>query len=639
MRIDVKKLLFIGSHYDREKFFKKAQRAGLVHFVDMTPGEQLEVPTEIEEIGGAIKVLCGLPTMEQEEMTDYRKSDEIAREVLTLKHRLEALEEEKRVIRLEIARIEVFGNFSLDDISVIERQGNRKIQFFFAKKGVFEEQPLPDGLIYVASDHGLDYFVAVNKETTYYDHMIEMQIDRPLGELKGRLAEINQELHAQEQKLKTYAKYNEYLHHALVYRMNAYNLHNNENFVEYALDERLFAVEGWVSVDKITIIENLVHDMNVHMEEIAVEKDDAMPTYLENSGAARIGEDLVHIYDTPSTTDKDPSLWVLGAFSLFFAIIIGDAGYGLIFLGVALYLRWKFPNPTKVAKRVLNLATILCVACITWGVLTNSFFGLNIGPESPLRNFSVISWLAEKKAAYHIAEKDKTYQEWVTEFPQLAGVTNPQEFLKKGSTETNGKTSYVVLSKFSDNIMMELALFIGVVHICLSLLRYLGRNWAAIGWVTFIIGCYFYFPSYLGATSMLEYVFWMDRNTLPFEGQCMMACGLGVALVLSIIQNKLFGLLEIVNVIQIFSDILSYLRLYALGLASAILAGTVNEVAGSTVFIVGVILAIIGHSVNMLLGIMSGVIHGLRLNFLEWYHYSFEGDGKLFAPLKKMDIE
>lgn len=639
MRIDVKKFLFIGSHNEREKFFKKAQRAGLIHFIDLVPTEQIEVPKEIEEIGSAIKVLRGLPTVEQEEMTDYSKSDEIARHILKLKHRIESLEEEKRVIRLEIARVEVFGHFSLEDIATIEKQGNRKIQFFFAKKGVFDDQPLPEGLIYVASDHGLDYFVAINKETTYYDHMIEMQIEHPFGTLKERFAEVERELHTIEEELKPLAKYNEYLHHALVFRMNAYNLHSTENFVEYALDERLFAVEGWVPVDKIEVIETLVKSMHVHMEEIAVEEDDAMPTYLENSGPARIGEDLVHIYDTPSTTDKDPSLWVLGAFSLFFAMIIGDAGYGLLFLGIALYLRWKFPNPKKVAKRVLDLVTILSVACITWGVLTNSFFGLNIGPESPLRNFSALNWLAEKKAAYHIDQQDETYQEWVGKIPQLKGVSDPQEFLKKGTTESEGKISYALLNKFSDNIMMELALFIGVAHICLSLLRYLGRNWAAIGWVVLIVGGYFYFPSYLGASSMLEYVFGLDKDFLPEEGIYMMVGGLGIALFLSLIQNKLLGLLEITNIIQIFADILSYLRLYALGLASAILAGTVNDVAGSTIFVVGMLIAVIGHSVNMGLGIMSGVIHGLRLNFLEWYHYSFEGDGKLFAPLKKMEIE
>jgi V/A-type H+-transporting ATPase subunit I len=65
----------------------------------------------------------------------------------------------------------------------------------------------------------------------------------------------------------------------------------------------------------------------------------------------------------------------------------------------------------------------------------------------------------------------------------------------------------------------------------------------------------------------------------------------------------------------------------------------VNEIAGSIFFVGGILVIMIGHLVNLALAIMGGVIHGLRLNFLEWYHYSFIGGGKPFKPLEKIDIE
>ena len=88
--------------------------------------------------------------------------------------------------------------------------------------------------------------------------------------------------------------------------------------------------------------------------------------------------------------------------------------------------------------------------------------------------------------------------------------------------------------------------------------------------------------------------------------------------------------------IQIFSDTMSYFRLYALGLAGAMLASVINDLASGVPLVIGIVILVLGHGVNILLSIMSGVIHGLRLNYLEWYHYSFEGDGKIFNPLRQL---
>ena len=90
----------------------------------------------------------------------------------------------------------------------------------------------------------------------------------------------------------------------------------------------------------------------------------------------------------------------------------------------------------------------------------------------------------------------------------------------------------------------------------------------------------------------------------------------------------------IFKIIELFADALSYLRLYALGLASMVMASTFNEMAalvGGGLF--GGMILLFGHTINITLGLMAGTLHGLRLNFLEWYHHCFEGDGKPFRPL------
>ena len=109
--------------------------------------------------------------------------------------------------------------------------------------------------------------------------------------------------------------------------------------------------------------------------------------------------------------------------------------------------------------------------------------------------------------------------------------------------------------------------------------------------------------------------------------------GMGTALGLALLQKRLKGFGEIANLVQVFCDVLSYLRLYALGLAGAVMAQTFNELGMDIGLVFGFIVILLGHSINIVLGLVAGVIHGLRLNFIEWYHYSFVGGGRLFKPL------
>jgi len=639
MRFDVKKYLFVGSQGALEGFFNQAQETALVHFIDPYQLKAKEIPLDIEHLRTAIKIVRELPTLDQEEPESKSEVDRMTENILNLKQQIDTLEEEQRITRLEMARVQVFGQFSLEDVAFIESHGQRIIQYFFAKKGVKEQGELSDNLFFIDSEYGLDYFISINKEPKQYEHMIEMKIDNEYAQIKKRYLEIEKEIKDQERKLKSYAKYDTFLHHSLAQKYNDYHLVTAKNFAQKKASGHLFAVEGWVPQIQLPKLKRAMKEIDVECVEVAIEEEETAPTYLENKGVNRIGEDLVHIYDTPGNTDKDPSLWVLLSFAFFFAMIINDGGYGMIFLATALYFRLKKPHLPKTGLRIWKLVVILCSFTIAWGVLTNSFFGLSIAPESIVKKVSVLHWLDLKKAAYHIQNQTDSYQEWVKTFPETQGIQDPEMFLATAKEEIGGSTKYVLSDQLNDGILMELALVVGMVHVALGFLRYLGRNWAGVGWILAIIGAYCYLPLFLDATSIPHYLFGFDREVIAEEGLYMMYAGVAIALVLSLIQNKLLGLLEITNVIQIFADILSYLRLYALGLAGAIISATVNDIAGSLNFLGGGLILLIGHSINMGLSIMGGVIHGLRLNFIEWYHYCFEGGGQLFDPLRKIEYE
>ncbi len=638
-RVDVKKFAFVGVKEQRDSFFRRAQKQGIIHFIDVSEKRAGRIPQEIQDLTQAIKILRGLPVVSQVEPADLQKAYPLASEILHLKHSIDAKEEEERVLTLEVSRIQEFGEFNLGDIAYIETEGSRRIQFYCAKKGHFDGEALPEGIIFISSDHGLDYFVGISKEPRTFDKMVEMVFDHSLSELHEMIAKNHEKIQAMESALKELAKYNHFLHKALILAHNHHSLDVNLDYTRDELNGSLFVVEGWVPMDRIDDLKKLVGELGVYFEEVAIEETDRIPTFLENTGAGRIGEDLVNIYDTPHHTDKDPSIWVLAAFALFFAMIVNDAGYGLVFLAIGSYLKFKFWNQKGTGRRFLNLVLILCGACVVWGFLTTSFFGINVPIDSPIRKVSLLGWISEKKVEYHLHNRDKTYEDWLKQYPQISSAASGKQFFKATEVSENNVVANEVLDNVGRSILLELALVVGIIHIALSFCRYLGRNWSGLGWIIVLAGGYLYFPHYLGETSLLHYVFGVPPSFGATEGLQLIYIGIGLAVALALLQHRLGGLAEPMNLIQVFADVLSYLRLYALGLASAIVSETINEMYGAMPILLAIVVIAFAHVVNMLLGIMGGIIHGLRLNFIEWYHYSFEGGGKPFEPLRLYEVE
>ncbi|MGB7978041.1 MAG: hypothetical protein WCF19_02645 [Chlamydiales bacterium] len=634
MIVDLRKYLLIGTQSNMDRFFVLAQRAGFMEFIGVSHKKAIEMPQDAKTILSAIKIARAhsAPTFDLYEPS--QAPVELAEQIVKWHAEYERLLEEERILHAEIARISAFGHFSRPELDLLEEESKRVFQFFCMKSDLAREITLPSTVIYVGTQYDLDYFVAINKERTQYPKMIEILIEKPASELRERLQALRLEVSELEENIHNSARALPYLQSGLLDYLNEYHLELAKHDAGTLLGD-LFAIQAWIPETKIKALYGLLSSLDVYAEEIAIEPKDRIPTYQENRGAAKIGEDLVQVYDTPACTDKDPSLWIIIFFSIFFAMIVSDAGYGLIYLGIGLFLKWKCKKAFGALKRFIKLTLILSSACIIWGIFTASFFGIEIGPNNPFRKASFIHYLAVKKAEYHLEEKDDVYEEYVKQTPDVATATDGHDFLVKAHKLIEGKPTYIAQEEFYDNILLELALFIGVVHIGLSFGRYLFRNWTGVGWILFMAGGYLYFPSFLEATSFINFMGVLSKPVAYAVGKQLFYGGLVLVLLIALLQKRKWGALhELTNAIQVFADVLSYLRLYALALAGMIMAGTFNDLAIKSGVIAGVFILIIGHLVNLTLTIMSGVIHGLRLNFLEWYHYSFEGGGRLFDPLR-----
>ncbi|MDB6081954.1 MAG: atpI [Chlamydiia bacterium] len=630
MRVDVKKFLFIVPKGDQSLFFSEAQKIGIVEFINPHGKRQLPLTPEAEDYLQAIKTLRGYAQEEQKIKKDLPLAKSVAKEILNTKKVIEQTEDEIKKVEQEIELIAPFGNFSLEEIALIEKSANRKVHFYCAKSNKNFER-YDENLVLIATQDGLDYFIAITAYPIKYPDLLEIRITEPLSYLKEKEKTLKSLVIAKKNLLQQLTHYNWLMHYAFVQELNRASYDFANSSINMQLDNTLFVIEGWVPINKKVELQALCSTLNIYSEEVLIEHPENIPTYLENQGLPRVGEDIVHIFDTPSCTDKDPSVWVLSAFAFFFAMIVGDAGYGLIFLLSALILKYKIKNLKGVGKRFLTLMTILGVTTICWGLLMSSFFSISLAPDNPIRAHSLINWLVEKKADYHLAKKDETYQFWTTKIPALKKCTTGKEFITEGN---KAPVMEHPADKFTSIIMLELAIFVGAVHVIIGLLRYLGKNPIGAGWIAFIIGGYLFIPQMLHATSLIHFAFDIDPVTGSAFGFQLLCGGVAFAIIAAIFRNGLLGIFEIMTSIQILADILSYLRIYALGLAGSIVSTTINDMASKLPLFIAIIIIIFAHTLNIALSIMGGVIHGLRLNFLEWYHYSFEGGGKKFKPLQ-----
>ena len=636
MLVKVKKFLIYGYHKDKKQFFEQAHQHGFIEFIHRSGKTPKANSDAIRTYGHAIKILQANQPAEQSSERSYEPL-ELANKIIDLQNSIDSHEDSIRMLNLEYERLLSFGDFSLEDIHDLEKKTGRVVQFFYAKRTHKPNLSKHSNLIFINEHEGLHYYLSIAKRRAQPSHMVEIKPLRDLAQIRKQKMVYQTKLESLKKKLLLLRPFKQLLIHALT---NEINSTNQDNAIKTAASHEkhsIFTVEAWIPLSKVDTMKSVLASLSINYEEIQIERTDREPTYMENNGTARMGEDLVNIYDTPSPLDRDPSTWVFASFLLFFAMIVGDGGYGLLLLLISFFIQKKLAPLSKSHLRVLRMVQFLSSACIIWGVATHSFFGIQFAPDSSFKALSLKQRLVEKKVAYHWQQKDSVYQEWTQRFGQLTNLDSPQSIIKEASIETNSTINFPLQDKFSDYLMLEISLLVGCIHVIIALFRYLPRTWSHAGWILLIIGGYLYVPYYLDSTSLLHILTYADKVTCAEVGLMLIPAGLIAAVAGAIFQQGLLGLLEITNVIQIFGDVLSYLRLYALSLAGGIVSQLVNEMAGSVFIVLAIIALVLGHGVNIILSLMGGVIHGLRLNFIEWYHYCFDGGGKAFTPLKLLE--
>lgn len=637
MQIAVKKYLFFGLYSQKEAFFKEAQKWGIIQFIPQKRGKERFSP-EWERLTKACEILSSLVLLEKREERGEEKISvpQLVQQVIQLEREIEDLQVKRKELAKKSQSVAHWGDFSSDTLREIERNSLRSFQFFSIKKE--KRTTLPSTFSPIAIKGERVYLLYLGKEDprVNYPFLREESLIHSHTEYQREERQVEENIYKCQQALQgAYRPHFATLQRSWIREWNLHHLREIENSIQSHLDGRLFVIEGWVPESESSLLKEKITPLAIHHQDLLPGKGEQVPSYLENRELLpKIGEDLVSIYDTPSPQDGDPSLWVLCSFSLFFGMILGDGGYGIILLLLFSWLWKKYSSLCKgIGRRMLSLLGILSLTSLGWGLLSGTFFGYTLSPEHTFMRISPLYWLVEKKALYHFSHGDATFQGLIASHSNLV-VEKCSDLLSywQGS-------SFPIFSRFFNQISLELSLFVGMIHLISSLVRNLKRAPAGWGWILFLLGIYLYAPSIIEADSILHILFPLKAESCFFLGKILLLFGLGLSALIGVVRDRAAGMLEITNGITVFSDLLSYLRLYALAMCGAIMSHTFNDMGSAIGGILGGVVFCLGHTINFSLSLMSGVIHGLRLNFLEWYHHCFEGGGRRFSPLRELKEE
>ncbi|MDW7739200.1 MAG: V-type ATP synthase subunit I [Bacillota bacterium] len=360
------------------------------------------------------------------------------------------------------------------------------------------------------------------------------------------------------------------------FMFNEYQKH--EAVGNLARTENSFLLEGWVPAPVLDDLENLLAGKT----ETAViasrdpEYGEEVPVLLHNSGPAEAYEVVTKLYSTPRKKELDPTPFLAPFFFIFFGICLSDAGYGFVLALLALFISRKL-RLTGMGGQLLKLLIYGGISSIVFGVLLGSYFG-DLLKLPPL-------WF------------------------------NPLD----------------------DPMRMLFYCFgIGLIHLYFGMSLQAYRNIKAGQSMSAIFDQGFWFIFLNGLILLLIPEFSAAGRWLAIGGAAGLILTQGRAQQ-GIIKKFLSGLLSLYNVTGYLSDVLSYSRLLALGLATGVIASAINSMGGmiSGGIIGTIIMAIVlfgGHIFNIIISTLGSYVHTSRLQYIEFFSKFFEGGGKAFQP-------
>ena len=600
------KYSFILLSEQTEGFLNSLQELGVVDISRSLKPIDEQSSGMLAEADRAKKALSILAACKAGSEKDFKFDDCPVDAVLETQDRIAEISAEIAAAKKEIAVRQPWGSFRSEDIHKLESQG-LKLRFYSCMKKKFDPSWAEIRPLEVISEtESKVFFVTVSPVEEEYSFPIEA-VPAPEGsvnEAEEKLSLLQSKLEKEQQLLANLKSCSDEIRKAYNDSLSRLDLYFAEAATEKAVDNYLTVLTGFAPTSDDKKLCASFDSMDIYYSHEAATKEDNPPVKLKNNWFAKNFEVLTGMYGVPAYDEFDPTPVLGPFFMLFFAMCMGDAGYGILLMLIALVLRLKMKDSSL--GKMHRLIAFLGGMTFVVGIFLGTFFGMSILEASwaPawLKGLCIDGWFPDAKIAG---------------FP----------------------------------VQMVLAVAIGVLHICLAMIiktinftKRFGfkKTVATWGWTTLIVGGLVVVS--LGMTEVL--------SAEAFKWTIIalaVVSGLAIYVFNTPGRNPLLnigsGLWDTYNMVTgLLGDVLSYIRLYALGLAGGMLGNAFN-IMGTMIldipvpgvnWVFCIIILIFGHVLNLAMSCLGAFVHPLRLTFVEYFKNSgYEGSGAKYNPLTK----
>lgn len=600
MIVSMTKYTFLLHHSDQEKLLETIGNLGVI---DVTINSYEPSNEEI----AAIQYASRLKTIHE-----ILKNSSVGHEVKEVENKIKAIDQFVECVSLTKERLDVtttdliklekelidtepWGDFSKSEIEALKHRGFTFKYFIFGEKQ-YKEEWEEEYPIYVINRHkGSVYFVLVTdnslppvqhpnfglevREPAMSHSEIEARYNTLLAEKHALLVTMRSlasDMHLVEMEQAVAAKE---LHYLRIKQGNA-----------TAAEGAVVIIEGWAPSAKCEAIDTyLAGDNETISFKEAPTLEDNPPILLKNNRFAQTNELITNLYSLPNYHEVDITAYSAPFFVFFVGICLCDFGYGLLILLAAIIASFKIKSPS--AKPIIGLVVLSSISAMIMGCVTGAVFGMSLA-----------------------------------EMPLFAPVKDL--FIKQNS-------------------MFTFAIAVGVIQILYAItlrsifsIKRFGLKYGLshIGWgITILTLCAAMLLPMAGITAF-------TTSSLAFQ----IIIGVSLAFtilftnpdkgILSNIGLGMYGLYN--NITGLLGDVLSYIRLFALGLSGGVIAGIFNDLAVGmsgdipvVKYLIMAMILLIGHGINLFMAIIGSFVHPLRLTFVEFYkNVGFEGGGRAYTP-------
>ena len=596
----MKKYTFLVFHRDYEAFLTELREAGVVHVTQKAAGlaEDADLQSLITRRAELTHVLKqGAP-------------DQLFQEQADLEQRIAAIKKEQ-------ARVAVWGDFSSKTVAQLAESGY-VLHYYTCPKAKYEAE----WGIQLTEKSGTIYFVTVGDNSMVTEDATEVLLEKSATELQADIDALNGLLVAAKARISAwlmankekYEKELKEVEQQIDWKQVTLN-------TESSADGALCVLEGFCPEENCAALDERLNALSaaLYYETEDPVEGDATPIKLYNNWFTRLFEPLTGMYGWPNYGEFDPTPILAPFYLLFFSMCMGDAGYGILLIIFGLLIHY---NKLKISmfEGLGPIITTLGVGTLVVGFFLGTAFGMDLSAL----------------------------------FPNIDYLFLNGKVVTEGGVRYMSKAAYAASGiEGGYDVAMVLAILIGIFHICLAMvvkaLCYTKRfgfraQLGTWGWTLLIVGGIAAFVICLALSVP------MDVTKIVLITIAAISA-MGIYLFNTPGRNPLLnigsGLWDTYNMATgILGDTLSYIRLYALGLAGGMLGGAFNNLGlmimgGSTAgatwqWLPFILVLVVGHILNLAMSALGAFVHPLRLTFVEYFKNSgYEGKGTLYTPFKK----